>query len=173
MITNSLPLDLPIVTYRIPPQITEEQCKEFRNKFPESNTSNVYAWHSDYYSHHKTDVFNPLIEEVLEKSSEVTSTWFRGLMQLQYRMDNLWLNMYDKKGDWVGVHHHFPSILSACYYVNVEDNASPIVFTNDHNDELIIHPQTNMLIIWMGILPHKVAPTDGKRTCICMNMALK
>jgi len=29
-----------------------------------------------------------------------------------------------------------------------------------------------MLLIWLGMIPHRVMQTKGKRTCICMNIGM-
>ena len=75
--------------------------------------------------------------------------------------------MYEHN-DYTIKHDHFPAIFSACYYVDVKDNCSPIIF--GENDELSIQPENGMLLIWLGMIPHKVMPTKKKRTCICMNV---
>ncbi len=165
-------LPMPIFEYSFPQLITMEVCHEYRKSFPQSNTTNVHAWHSDYYTHKRTDSFKPVIDACLNACNDISSLYFRALVanEWKYIIDHLWLAMYEQS-DYTSIHAHFPSTFAACYYVDVEDDCSPITF--GMNDELSIQPKNGMLLIWMGIIPHKVEPTNKKRTCICMNVSMK
>ena len=59
-----------VFTYSFPQVITKKTCKEYRKSFPQSNTSNVNAWHSDYLTHETTDVFDPLIKTVINACND-------------------------------------------------------------------------------------------------------
>ena len=166
-------LILPIYKYSFPQLITKQVCEQYKSNFPRSNTSNVKAWHSDYFSHKKTDVFKPLIDVTLSKCYDI-SDQFLGTditHDSRFFVENLWVAMYEKN-DHTLPHHHFPYHFSACYYVDVNDDSSPITYGVD-DITTSIQPENGMLLIWLGILPHKVAPTNTERTCICMNMSIK
>ena len=167
--TNHVTVPLPIFKYSFPQVITKKTCKEYRNSFPQSNTSNVQAWHSDYLTHETTDVFDPLINIVIHACNNITKEYYHTnlINGYHYIVNNLWLAMYDKN-EHTRKHDHFLSLFSACYYVDVKDNCSPIIF--GENDELSIQPENGMLLVWLGMIPHKVMPTKKKRTCICMNI---
>ena len=45
-IREAVNLILPLHKYSFPQLITKETCSEYRKSFPQSNQSNVYAWHS-------------------------------------------------------------------------------------------------------------------------------
>jgi len=171
-IREGVSLIIPIHKYSFPQLITKQVCKDYKNSFPQSNTSNVQAWHSDYYSHKKTDVFNPLIDITLNKCYDVCKQWYSCVLtDASFIVKNLWVAMYEKN-DHTLLHHHFPYQFAACYYVDVEDDCSPITF--GLGDQAIsIQPENGMLLIWMGLIPHKVAPTNKKRICICMNIGMK
>ena len=162
-------VNLPIFQYSFPQVITKKTCKEYRKSFPQSNLSNVHAWHSGYDTHETTDVFDPLIKLTTDTCNDLVRQYYYIDLTngYQYVVNNLWLAMYDKN-DYTTRHDHFLSLFSACYYVDVKDKCSPIIF--GENDELSIQPENGMLLIWHGIIPHKVAPTKKKRTCICMNI---
>ena len=173
---NVLSCDLPIFSYSFPQVITKKTCKEYRKSFPQSNTSNVQAWHSGYNTHKTTDVFDPLIDVTVDACNNISREWFNTpiVNPFFYSMDNLWLTMYDK-GDYTKLHAHFPATFSACYYVDVQDKCSPITFGDHivpHKNALHIQPENGMLLVWIGMIPHKVAQTNSKRTCICMNVRL-
>ena len=162
-------ISLPIFTYSFPQVITKKTCKQYRKSFPQSNTSNVNAWHSDYLTHETTDVFDPLIKLTIDTCNDITNEYYHNNLINGYHfvVNNLWLAMYEHN-DYTMKHNHFPSVFSACYYVDVKDNCSPIIF--GENDELSIQPENGMLLVWLGMIPHKVMPTKKKRTCICMNI---
>ena len=166
-------LALPIFDYSFPQLITMETCNEYRKSFPQSNTSNVQAWHSGYYTHDTTNVFNPLINTTLSKCYDVTEQHLSTDITTnsdEYFVSNLWVAMYEKN-DRTLMHHHFPYHFAACYYVDVEDDCSPITFGDCNGID--IQPENGMLLIWNGIVPHMVAPTNKKRTCICMNISMR
>ena len=158
--------DAPIFTYSFPQLITKEKCQEFRNQFPLSNNSNVHAWHSDYDSHKQSKIFQPVLDKVLLMCYDISKQYYNTPIQdpFCYEVDDLWLAMYEKNDETL-LHGHFPATFSACYYVEVEDDCSPITF-----DGLSIQPENGMLLIWIGLMKHKVEPTNKKRTCICMNI---
>ena len=170
---DSVNLILPLYKYSFPQLITKQVCKEYRKSFPQSNTSNVQAWHSDYYSHKKTDVFNPLIDVTLNKCYDISMEFYTCHIKREahFIVKNLWVAMYEKN-DHTLIHHHFPYQFAACYYVDVKDDSSPITF-GVNNDTTSIQPETGMLLVWNGLIPHKVAPTNKKRICICMNIGMK
>jgi len=171
--TDHISLPLPIFTYSFPQVITKKTCKEYRKSFPQSNTSNVQAWHSEYNTHETTDVFDPLIDITLNKCYDISIQSFSCYVKKEARfvVDSLWLAMYEKN-DHTLIHHHFPFQFAACYYVDVKDDSSPITF-GVNNDTVSIQPENGMLLIWMGIIPHMVAQTKKKRTCICMNIGME
>ena len=80
----------------------------------------------------------------------------------------LWGVSYSK-GDHTVFHDHFPSLLSFIYYVKVDEDSAPLVFT-DIDYEL--HPKENDLIIFPSYLKHGVPTqmTDTNRICISGNI---
>ena len=166
---NEVNLVLPIYKYSFPQLITKQVCKEYRKSFPQSNTSNVQAWHSEYNTHETTNAFDPLIDVTLNKCYDISRNYYNTDItnECKFVINSLWLAMY-KQNDYTRVHHHFPFQFAACYYVDVQDKCSPITF----NKTTSIQPENGMLLIWMGIIPHMVAQTKKKRTCICMNIGM-
>ena len=149
-----------------------ETCKEYRKSFPQSNKTNVQAWHSGYNTHKQTNVFNLLMDVTLAACIEMSKSYFNTLpiKEYKYVVDHLWLAMYEQN-DYTKIHTHFPAAFASCYYVDVEDDCSPITF--GAYDELSIQPKNGMLLVWLGVLPHRVSPTNKNRTCICMNTSMK
>ena len=164
-------LAFPIYQYSFPQLITMETCREYRKSFPQSNNTNVFAWHTGYNAHKTTDVFNQVMNTTLASCSEMSQAYFKALPEGKYKyvVENLWLAMYEKS-DYTKIHTHFPAPFAACYYVEVEDDCSPITFGAAGTEHVSIQPENGMLLVWLGLLPHQVAPTNKKRTCICMNI---
>ena len=69
---NTVSYNSPIFTYSFPQLITKKTCKQYRKSFPQSNLSNVHAWHSDYLTHETTDVFDPLIKLTIDACHSIT-----------------------------------------------------------------------------------------------------
>ena len=148
---------------------------EHRKNKPESNTSNVKAWHSEYLTHIINPKFKPLIDEVMG-AIRFISDGFYGRKDIQYEVHNLWAMMYEDE-EFTKRHNHWPDEFGVCYYVDVEPNCAPVIFESIQDDDinaknkpLVIHPQNGMLLIWPGLLEHEVPITKGKRMAISMNI---
>ena len=68
-------------------------------------------------------------------------------------------------GDYAQSHDHFPNSFSCVYYIDVEEDCSPIIFEG----ELEINPKPGMVVIFPSVLMHEVPKTDKKRMVISMN----
>ena len=169
---NTVSYNAPVFTYSFPQLVTKKECEQYKERYPQSNNSNVFAWHSHYNTHETTNIFNRLIKLTINTCTDITQDYFNIPIQnpYHYDVDDLWLAMYECN-DYTIMHDHFPNQFAACYYVDVKDDSSPIIF--GENDELSIQPENGMLLIWMGMIPHKVMPTNKKRTCVCMNIRLR
>jgi|TARA_B100000902_G_scaffold186800_1_gene178995 hypothetical protein len=153
----------------------KEVILEHRKNKPESNTSNVQAWHSEYLTHLVNPKFQPLIDQVMG-AIRFISDGFYDRRDIQYEVVNLWAMMYEDE-EFTKRHNHWPDEFGVCYYVDVEPNCAPVIFesiqddgVNDKNKPLVIHPKNGMLLIWPGILEHEVPSTKGKRMAISMNI---
>ena len=143
--------------------------EDYKKEHPKSNESNVKAWHSDYYTQQKTDVFKPLIDLVEKYAHYAAKEHCHGDTGPPYHfmVNNLWVAKY-KQNDYTKMHCHFPAVWSACYYVDIEEHAAPIIFGDQ--EKIVVHPENGTLLLWFGTIPHRVEPTFSKRTCICMNL---
>lgn len=155
----------------------KQSIKKFEKSFPQSSESNVKAWHSDYFTHQKTNDFKPLIDLTEKYAHYATKEHCLADTGPPYyfMVNNLWFAKY-KQNDYTKIHNHFPAVWSACYYVDVEENAAPIVFGSKNwgdEEEIVIQPETGMLLLWFSTIPHRVERTFAKRTCICMNINLQ
>jgi len=134
---------------------------EFRKKYPESDTSNVKAWHSHFDTHYKEPEFKILIDKIMNESKKFIKIEC-GLIPL-----NFWVMEYEK-GNHALKHNHWPATLSGVYYIDVEENSSPIIFENN----FVIKPKNGMLLLFPSIVNHEVPPTKGKRIVASINILL-
>ena len=132
---------------------------DFRKKYPESDNSNVKAWHSHFDTHKKEPKFNILIDRIMDASRD-----FIKIKCNLYPL-NFWVMEYGK-GNYAVKHNHWPATLSGIYYIDVEENSSPIIFEND----FVIKPKNGMLLLFPSIVDHEVPPSKGKRIVASINL---
>ena len=141
----------------------KEKITKYRKENPESNFSNVKAWHSHYRTQDKTNMFDEINQQIVRECNNIVVKYFDTDEILQ--IYDMWINVY-KKGNYTKAHCHAGSNYSCCYYVDVEENSSPIKFF----PRLEIKPKNDMLVFFHADLYHEVLPTNGKRTLIAMNL---
>lgn len=163
-------IDLDVFTVKFP--IWEQQNVKYREKIfelredmPEGfdlqkgNTT----WHSLYTLHlDNIRTFNPLIQ-FTKHTCEYAARYILKT-PANFTVYNMWAMTYDE-GQETLIHNHFPSCFSAVYFVDVEDNAAPLMLGND-----AIQPEEGTLIVFPSLTPHYVPPTEGKRVIISMNL---
>ena len=141
----------------------KEVIKEHRELYPQTNQSNVKAWHSNWDSHKSNPKFNLIVDKVLKFCKIITEEHFN--QKIQFECFDMWAIEYER-GEYAVKHSHHPSDFACVYYVDVEPGCSPIIFEG----ELEINPQNGMLLIFPAILNHEVPPTDSRRIVISMNI---
>ena len=132
---------------------------DFRKEYPESDNSNVKAWHSNFDTHVKEPKFNILIDRVMDASKDFIN------IKCNLYLLNFWVMEYEK-GNYTVKHNHWPATLSGIYYIDVEENSSPIIFENN----FVIKPKNGMLLLFPSIVNHEVPPTKGKRIVASFNL---
>ena len=147
---------------------------KFRENFPYSNKgkTNVFAWHSDYFTHIKTSDFDPLIEIIKNKLSSLGKKYQPKNYDITYPIADSWVGIY-KKNEFTVSHKHEPAHYSAVYYAKAEENCSPIVFKNSKKD-LEIVPTTNTLLIFSSRTWHYVpkSTSDDDRIIFAANFLI-
>ena len=147
---------------------------KFRETFPYSNKgkTNVFAWHSDYFTHIKTPDFDPLIKIIQEKLNSVgpANNWPR--YEVTYPIADSWAGIY-KKTEYTEPHTHGFIHYAAVYYAKAEEDCSPIVFKTLDKD-LKIFPTTNTLLICSGRAWHYVpkSTSDHERIFFAANFLI-
>ena len=134
---------------------------------PVGMESNVKAWSSSYHTHKETDVFSGYLNFISDFSQNIYNNMFSINQELS--LSDFWVSHY-KKGDYTKKHNHGSSfngnVISGCYYVHVEEGASPIIFEGEEP----IYPENDTLIIFSSNLYHEVPPTDAERIVMSFNL---
>ena len=146
---------------------------KFRETVPYSNKgkTNVFAWHSDYFTHIKTSDFDPLIKIIQEKLNSVGPTYKFPRYEVTYPILESWAGIY-KKTEYTIPHAHGDVQYAVVYYAKAEEDCSPIVFKTLDKD-LEIVPTTNTLLIFSGRVLHYVpkSTSDNERIIFAANFA--
>jgi len=143
--------------------ISEELLNKTINKIYQigdemNKETNVKAFMSAYDTHKKNPEFHPLLKKIMD---EIDVNYPDDLFinhqifdkrDYFYILDDMWCSIY-KSGDHSLRHHHIPSILSFCYYLQADDLSSPLFF-DDLNFE--VKPKSNTLIVFPSYLNHSV-----------------
>ena len=142
----------------------KEKIREYRKKFKPQNSdkTNLTAWRSPYNTNEFVDYFDNINSKIINKCVEILNDYYKSKNKLF--LDNMWVSVYEK-GDFAREHNHTHDF-SCCYYVDIERDSSPIIFSS--NFEIV--PENDMLILFPSYLKHKVPPTIGKRYLISMNL---
>jgi hypothetical protein len=140
----------------------KEKIIEYRKENPVSNISNVKSWHSHYQTYKLTRCFDDINRRVVSECDNILNKFNDTKNRL--KLHDMWVNIYEK-GDKTAMHNHFPIDYSCCYYVDIEENSSPIKFP----PKLEIFPKNDMLVIFPGNVYHEVLPTNGRRILIAIN----
>ena len=134
---------------------------------PVGMESYVKAWSSSYQTHKETDVFSGYLNFISDFSQNIYNNMFSINQELS--LSDFWVSHY-KKGDYTKKHNHGSSfngnVISGCYYVHVEEGASPIIFEGEEP----IYPENDTLIIFSSNLYHEVPPTDTERIVMSFNL---
>tara|TARA_B100000427_G_scaffold214733_1_gene179196 strand:- start:211 stop:792 length:582 start_codon:yes stop_codon:yes gene_type:complete len=120
------------------------------------------SWHSSYSLHVEYNDFNSIVKFAEQASKHIARTHY--YTEANFDVYNLWAMTYDVGQD-TKLHHHFPSCLSAVYFVDVEENAAPLCFLDQE-----LKPQNGLLAVFPSNLGHHVPPTNGSRVIMSMNL---
>lgn len=166
---RTIPKHIPIFRTEIPKQdsvieLARQGVFELQEKLPTRIKSNVKASYvSPLTDNIDNTKFKPICDYVLSFCEDIAKTYFN--RDLEFEIFSLWGMIYEPY-DYAVKHDHFPSTLAAVVYLDMQDDAAPIVFENDHK----IYPSTGTVIVFPGILSHEVPLTTSKRMVIGMNI---
>ncbi len=135
---------------------------QWRKDNPEGTKTNVKAWRSDWLTHKKTSVFDELIGIMETACSSFSQNYYQ--KPVNYITYNFWVAQYEK-GDKTEKHDHFPSDFSCVYYIDIDNDAAPLII----EDKLEIPVHEGLLVMFPSITEHSVPITIGKRTCAAAN----
>jgi hypothetical protein len=148
--------------HEIDADLISKNILEFKEQFPKSNSSSIIGWHSGYFSHKQSNIFDDLIKLVEEKTQLVVNDNNFNISVVQ-----LWAAVYEKNNAAVR-HSHSGTLYSAVYYASAKPNSSPIKFEGG----ITIMPEPGMLVIFPGWLFHEVPAMrfEHQRIAIAFNL---
>lgn len=129
-----------------------------KEKYPKPNFTNVFAWHTDFFAHKKTNEFDKLIE-VIGKKVKLVAEQSRAPGKFDVSCHESWAIIYDKIDNRAEWHTHGDADYSIAYYAKVPVESSPVVFKNMNlglNQDVDITTETNTLLVFPGHVLHKV-----------------
>tara|TARA_B100000287_G_scaffold80435_1_gene72814 strand:+ start:170 stop:742 length:573 start_codon:yes stop_codon:yes gene_type:complete len=167
-----IPVTLPVYRTIIPPEDynLKEIIEDYRKENEEiAYRSNVKAWHSDWNTHKKDSRFQPIIDRAIDVCEYINREYINILLKLECY--EFWAAQYQRT-EYALPHRHYPVDWACVYYVELEDNSSPIVFLNDPSalEGFPIAVKPGMMLFFPGHMYHGVPPTQGKRTVLAMNL---
>tara|TARA_B100000085_G_scaffold46588_1_gene39798 strand:+ start:344 stop:958 length:615 start_codon:yes stop_codon:yes gene_type:complete len=118
--------------------------------------------HIPNFYHENIDEFNEINDYIL-KICETIIKNFEG-DETNLKIYDMWVNFYEK-GDYISEHNHSYVDYACCYYVDLEGDSSPILFS-----PISVNPKNDMLILFDARIFHSVPTTTGKRINIAMNL---
>ena len=136
---------------------------EYKKENPTSRQTNVKCdWRSPWKLHEDSR-FKEFVDLLIDKCNFVCRYHLN--RDSQFQCTSMWAMQYET-GSHALPHDHFPSNISAVYYVDVEPDSSPIIF----EDRVMFKPENGLLVLFPSILGHQVPPTHSKRMVISANL---
>lgn len=170
----SVPAHWPVYTIdlnALPDQLrlAREAVDELRASHPDSTPSNVQArYMSPWKSHQINNKLGPLCQSALALARYCSlQLCGRPIQELNidFMVTDCWAAVYEP-GDFTRRHHHFPADFGVVCYLEMGDEAAPLVLGHQHAH----HPKAGEMILFPGLMDHEVPATGGRRVCVAMNL---
>jgi hypothetical protein len=160
---NKYVFDIPIVNAEL--EISEEESQKYIylayeiSKEDACRETNLTGLRSNYDLHLRTKEFNKLLNCICNKINEFIpyefffpKSSFEKKQKSYLKLEDSWCGVYNKDS-MAKYHMHNPAHVSFCYYLQTDENSSPIIF-----DQLkfSIQPKKNHIIAFPGFLGHRV-----------------
>ena len=137
----------------------QEIYDAIKNNLKTNVLENVYANSTGWRLDKQSDTIFTVVESMEQALSEIISEMTNGgktvdNIRFEFNLLNCWGVIYNE-GDSVKSHYHYPCVMSQVYYVNVESNSSPLIFTDL---DVEITPESGMLVTFPSYLMHTIPP---------------
>ena len=166
-------LNIPILNKKI--GLSNQELDEYiklsyeisvKEDFKRTKLTNLTGYRSDYKLHLKSSKFHKILDLICEEIKNsipfeffYPKTAFKEDQENFLRLQDSWCGVYVK--DSVAKYHsHTSADVSFCYYLQVDEHSSPIIF-DQLNFE--IKPKKTHLVAFPGFLGHRV-PLQSKHT---------
>lgn len=159
---------LPIYTKNIgDPYNLSSKILEYQRKNPSSFSSNVKAWHRIIDPKTEEQAFILSVNKIVQICDEISKEIYNCKF-VKHACCHMWIMHYEE-GDYAVEHNHYPVDYTCIYYIDVCRNSSPLIIEN----QMTITPEKGLLVIFPGILNHKVNPTKSARVAMALNVVRK
>ena len=142
--------------------------EELKIAHPASTPSNVRSdYMSPWKSHLLTSKLQPLIDLVSSKIKQACIDYLQAdLSQLSFDLAvvDCWCAVYEES-NYTVPHTHFPSDFASVVYLEMGEDAAPIIFSN----QIVVNPLPGTVVFFPGWLVHHVPKTQGKRIIVAIN----
>lgn len=137
---------------------------------------------SDFYNREDNEICPLILNDVVDLAKTFLRESGVNIEDAKLEFDNPWVQNY-LKWDFHQMHNHLDADVSFCYYIDAEEDCSPIRFYNSNvynysatqNFMHEVKPKTGRLVIFPGWLLHEVPQqkTDAKRMITAFNCRVK
>ena len=162
----NIPATVPVFT-KIIENSKEINLKEYilnyEKKYSKRLDTNVKAWRSGWQIHKNDQIFKKVADLISTFCGDISEIHYN--LRLNFDTTHLWA-MHYREGEEAIWHDHWPSDFSGTYYIDVDEDSSPIVFEGG----IEVKPKNGMIIIFPSTLKHKVPPTKKERIAIGFNL---
>tara|TARA_R100000458_G_scaffold58812_1_gene67697 strand:- start:7607 stop:8188 length:582 start_codon:yes stop_codon:yes gene_type:complete len=141
----------------------KEYVLNYEKKYPKRLDTNVKAWRSDWQIHKSDQIFKDVADLISTVCGNISEVHYK--LRVAFNTTHLWA-MHYREGEEAVWHDHWPSDFSGTYYVDVDEDSSPIVFEGG----IEVKPQNGMMLIFPSTLKHKVPSTEKERIAIGFNL---
>lgn len=123
-----------------------------------STQAKIKGWHSEMLTHKLTNEFDDIIALIKNKIIHL-------MMENEYPVEAMlceptvtesWAIIY-KQGQGTSMHHHGLAAYSTVFYVKMNDDSSPLEFSNG----LKLNPKSGSLLVFPGYLRHSVPESNS------------
>ena len=135
----------------------QEIYDAIKNNLETNVLENVYANSTGWRLDKQSDTISTVVESMEHALDEIVFEFLSTVnssSQFDYNLLNCWGVIYNE-GDSAKSHYHYPCSMSQVYYVNVQSNSSPLVFTDL---DVEISPESGMLVTFPSYLMHSIPP---------------
>ena len=140
------------------------------HKYEEERKSNVQAYMTNYFLHKQHSIVNEVANKAIGIIQSIQVKDQKGTLDKFFTFD-CWGAIYNES-DFTKPHTHGPALWSWVYYIQVPNNAPPLVFPQA---KFKVYPKPDEIILFPGHVTHEVPKAvamTGERIVLAGNIYL-